>query len=153
MDIIPGYRFVDSGIFCGKFFCGRNFQYPYHSESLSANSAYSSSVMCVLTTRLRCGVLYRFRMVKPPFCAWCPLTNRRKTGCEAELFLKNPKKYFEGFLSGASRISRVWGRHSPTRFPQGQNERKANFGTAVESCSKKLPDCRSLPTATFSENL
>jgi len=53
--------------------------------------------------------------------------------------LKNPKKYFEGFLSGASRISRVWGRHSPTRFPQGQNERKANFGTAVESCSKKLP--------------
>ena len=35
--------------------------------------------------------------------------------------------------------SRVWGRHSPTRFPQGQNERKANFGTAVESCSKKLP--------------
>ena len=50
--------------------------------------------------------------------------------------MKNPKKYFEGFLSGASRISRVWGRHSPTRFPQGQNERKANFGTAVESCSK-----------------
>ena len=109
--------------------------------------------MRVLTTRLRCGVLYRFRMVKPPFgCAWCPLTNRRKTGCEAELFLKNPKKYFEGFLSGVSRISRVWGRHSPTRFPQGQNERKANFGTAVESCSKKLPDCRSLPTATFSGN-
>ena len=53
--------------------------------------------------------------------------------------MKNPKKYFEGFLSGASRISRVWGRHSPTRFSQGQNERKANFGTAVESCSKKLP--------------
>ncbi len=51
--------------------------------------------------------------------------------------MKNPKKYFEGFLSGASRISRVWGRHSPTRFPQGQNERKANFGTSVESCSKK----------------
>ena len=49
--------------------------------------------------------------------------------------MKNSKKYFEGFLSGASRISRVWGRHSPTRFPQGQNERKANFGTAVESCS------------------
>lgn len=96
--------------------------------------------MRVLTTRLRCGVLYRFRMVKPPFgCAWCPLTNRRKTGCKAELFLKNPKNYFEGFFSGASRISRVWGRHSPTRFPQGQNERKANFGTAVESCSKKLP--------------
>ena len=98
-----------------------------------------------MTTRLRCGVLYRFRMVKPPFCAWCPLTNRRKTGCEAELFLKNPKNYFEGFLSGASRISRVWGRHSPTRFPQGQNERKANFGTAVESCSKKV----TLPVASI----
>ena len=53
--------------------------------------------------------------------------------------MKNPKKYFEGFLSGASRISRVWGRHSPTRFPQGQNEQNANFGTSVESCSKKLP--------------
>ena len=53
--------------------------------------------------------------------------------------MKNPKKYFEGFFSGVSRISRVWGRLSPTRFPQGQNERKANFGTVVESCSKKLP--------------
>ena len=42
---------------------------------------------------------------------------------------------------------------TPTRFPQGQNERKANFGTSVESCSKKLPDCRSLATATFSGNL
>ena len=52
--------------------------------------------------------------------------------------MKNPKNYFDGFLSGASRISRVWGRHSPTRFPQGQNEQKANFGTAVESCSEKL---------------
>ncbi|EEX21964.1 hypothetical protein BLAHAN_05325 [Blautia hansenii DSM 20583] len=61
--------------------------------------------MRVLTTRLRWGVLYRFRMVKPPFCAWCSLTNRRKTGCKAELFLKNPKKYFEGFLSGVSRMA------------------------------------------------
>ena len=85
------------------------------AESLSANSAYSSSVMRVLTTRLRCGVLYRFRMVKTSF--------RLPHGC--------------GGISGVSRISRVWGRHSPTRFPQEQNERKANFGTAVESCSKK----------------
>ena len=100
------------------------------AESLSANSAYSSSVMRVLTIRLRCGVLYRFRMIKTSF--------RLPHGC--------------GGISGVSRISRVWGRHSPTRFPQGQNERKANFGTAVESCSKKLPDCRSLATATFSEN-
>ncbi|MBO1303651.1 hypothetical protein J3353_11690 [Faecalibacterium sp. Marseille-Q4137] len=35
---------------------------------------------------------------------------------------------------------------------RGKNKRRANFGTSVESCSKKLPDCRSLPTATFSEN-
>ena len=101
------------------------------AEILSANSVYSSSVMRVLTTRLRWGVLYRFRMVKTSF--------RLPHGC--------------GGISGVSRISRVWGRHSPTRFPQGQNERKANFGTAVESCSKKLPDCRSLATATFSGNL
>ncbi|MCQ5158537.1 hypothetical protein NE584_05755 [Clostridium sp. DFI.5.61] len=33
---------------------------------------------------------------------------------------------------------------------RGKNEQKVNFGTSVESCSKKLPDCRSLPTATFS---
>ena len=100
---------------------------------------------------------------RPPFCAWCPLTNRRKTGCEAELFLKkSPHKSvqksakscrcFMLFFCFPAGDSRVWGRHSPTRFPQGQNERKANFGTAVESCSKKLPDCCSLPTATFSEN-
>ena len=37
--------------------------------------------------------------------------------------IEDPKNYFEGFSSGVSRISRVWGRHSPTRFPQGQNER------------------------------
>ena len=89
------------------------------AESLSANSAYSSSVMRVLTTRLRCGVLYRFRMVKTSF--------RLPHGC--------------GGISGVSRISRVWGRHSPTRFPQEQNERKANFGTAVESCSVTAADC------------
>ena len=100
------------------------------AESLSANSAYSSSVMRVLTIRLRCGVLYRFRMIKTSF--------RLPHGC--------------GGISGVSRISRVWGRHSPTRFPQEQNERKANFGTAVESCSQKLPDCCSLATATFLRN-
>ena len=95
--------------------------------------------MRVLTTWLRWSVLYRFPMGinsfhLPPFCG--------------RFF----KYFLVGFSSGTSRISRVWGRHSPTRFPQGQNERKANFGTAVESCSKKLPDCRSLPIATFSEN-
>ena len=106
--------------------------------------------MRVLTTRLRCGVLYRFMVGRPPFCAWCPLTNRRKTGCKAELFLKkSPHKSVQKSAKSCRCLmlffvchagdSRVWGRHSPTRFPQGQNERKANFGTAVESCSKKLP--------------
>ncbi|MCR0560323.1 hypothetical protein MKC71_10770 [[Clostridium] innocuum] len=73
--------------------------------------------------------MYRFRMVKTSF--------RLPHGC--------------GGISGVSRISRVWGRHSPTRFPQGQNERKANFGTAVESCSKKLPDCPHLLLPLFRE--
>ena len=98
------------------------------AESLSANSAYSSSVMRVLTTRLRCGVLYRFRMVKTSF--------RLPHGC--------------GGVSGGSRISRVWGRHSPTRFPKEQNERKANFGTAVESCSKKVA---AFPVWAFADTL
>ena len=44
---------------------------------------------------------------------------------------------------------RVWGRHSPTRFPQGQNERRANFGTSVESCSEKL---RRSPAPVLSAN-
>jgi hypothetical protein len=75
-------------------------------------------------------------MVKPPFCAWCPLTNRRKTGCEAELFLKNPKKYFEGFLSGVSRIA-GFGEGTPQQVSrEGQNRRIADFGTVVETCSK-----------------
>ena len=30
---------------------------------------------------------------------------------------------------------RVWGRHSPTRFHEGQNEQMAKFGPMVESCS------------------
>ena len=53
--------------------------------------------------------------------------------------MKKSEKNLRRFSSGVSRISRVWGRHSPTRFPQGQNEQNANFGTSVESCSKKLP--------------
>jgi len=67
--------------------------------------------------------------------------------------LKNPKNYFEGFSSGTSRIA-GFGEGTPQQdLPKGQNRRYADFGTVVESCSKKLPDCRSLPTATFSENL
>ena len=62
-------------------------------------------------------------------------------------------KYFlVGFSSGTSRIA-GFGEGTPQQdLPKGQNRRYADFGTVVESCSKKLLDCRSLPTATFSEN-
>ena len=36
---------------------------------------------------------------------------------------------------GASRISRVLGKALPNKIPMGQNERTANYGTSVESCS------------------
>ena len=58
-----------------------------------------------------------------PYTAQMIATIRRKTGCAAELFLKKSEKNLRRFSNGASRISRVWGRHSPTRFPPGQKER------------------------------
>ena len=36
--------------------------------------------LAYLTTRLRCGVLYRFMVGRPPVCVLYPLTNRGKTG-------------------------------------------------------------------------
>ena len=78
---------------------------------------------------------------------WCPLTNGRKTGCEAELFLKNPEKYFEGFFSGVSRMSRVWGRHSPTRLPQGQRPQICEFWHRGRILT--LRNCRFPSTADF----
>ena len=95
--------------------------------------------MRVLTTWLRWSVLYRFPMGinsfhLPPFCG--------------RFF----KYFLVGFSSGTSRIA-GFGEGTPQQdLPKGQNRRYADFGTVVESCSKKLPDCRSLPTATFSEN-
>ena len=95
--------------------------------------------MRVLTTWLRWGVLYRFPMGinsfhLPPFCG--------------RFF----KYFLVGFSSGTSRIA-GFGEGTPQQdLPKGQNRRYADFGTVVESCSKKLLDCRSLPTATFSEN-
>ena len=95
--------------------------------------------MRVLTTWLRWGVLYRFPMGinsfhLPPFCG--------------RFF----KYFLVGFSSGTSRIA-GFGEGTPQQdLPKGQNRRYADFGTVVESCSKKLPDCRSLPTATFSGN-
>ena len=44
--------------------------------------------------------------------------NSRKTGCGAELFLKNPKKYFEGF----SATQAAWqglGKSLPNKIPAG----------------------------------
>ena len=82
--------------------------------------------MRVLTTWLRWGVLYRFPMGinsfhLPPF--W------------GRFF-----KYFSvGFSSGECRIA-GFGEGTPQQdLPKGQNRRYADFGTVVESCSKKLP--------------
>ena len=36
-------------------------------------------------------------------------------------------------------MSRVWGKALPNKIKKGQNRRYADFGTVVESCSKKLP--------------
>ena len=79
-------------------------------------SACSSSDSRVFTTWRRWGVLYFFSHGVTSF--------------------RLP--HDSGGISGASRKSRVWGRHSPTRFPQEQIERLAKFGTVVESCSKKV---------------
>ena len=42
---------------------------------------------------------------------------------------------------GASRISRVLGKALPNKIPMGQNERTANYGTSVESCSVTSAYC------------
>ena len=53
--------------------------------------------------------------------------------------MKNPKIFFRGFFKAAQAAKRrAWG-GNPNKIPIGQNERLANFGTMVESCSKKLP--------------
>ena len=66
-----------------------------------------------------------------------------------KIFLSLYNGHFLGELGGSgvkkfcgvSRISRVWGRHSPTRFPWGKMSAEANFGTVVESCSVTAADC------------
>ena len=55
-------------------------------------------------------------------------------------------------ISGASRKAGFVEGTPQQVSREGQNRRIADFGTVVETCSKKLPDCHSLPTATFSEN-
>jgi hypothetical protein len=70
----------------------------------SENSAYSSSVKRVLITRRRWGVLYFFMVCDLLSVHGVPLTNGRKTGAKAEVFLKKIRKSFCGiFSSGASR--------------------------------------------------
>ena len=61
-------------------------------------------------------------------------------------------KYFlVGFSSGTSRIA-GFGEGTPQQdLPKGQNRRYADFGTVVESCSKKLPDCAHLLLPLFRE--
>jgi len=48
-----------------------------------------------------------------------PLTNRRKTGCKAELFLKNPGKYFRGIFR-----RRLWGAPQSRMTLWGEDERR-----------------------------
>ena len=71
-----------------------------------------------------------------------PFTYRRFEGDFLSLFwwdFEKSEKYFEGFSSGASRMA-GFGEGTPQQdLPQGQNRRYADFGTVVESCSKKLP--------------
>ena len=63
--------------------------------------------------------------------------------------MKNPKKYFEVFSSGASRIA-GFGEGTPQQdLPQGQNRRYADFGTVVESCSTKLPTSSAVAFVVF----
>ena len=94
--------------------------------------------MRVLTTWLRWGVLYRFPMGinsfhLPPFCG--------------RFF----KYFLVGFSSGTSRIA-GFGEGTPQQdLPKGQNRRYADFGTVVESCSKKLPDCAHFLLPLFRE--
>ena len=69
------------------------------------------------------------------FAAVCPLTDRRKTGCKSELFLKNPKKYLWGIFRrlGPQKAGLGW---QPQQVSdRGTNERKAKFGTLVDTCS------------------
>jgi|UPI00055A07EF hypothetical protein len=52
-----------------------------------------------------------------------PLTNGRKTGAKAEVFLKKSEKVFAGFFQAAqAAIRRAWG-GNPNKIPAGQNER------------------------------
>jgi len=51
------------------------------------------------------------------------------------VFLKKSEKVFAGFFQAAQAAKRrAWG-GDPNKIPAGQNERLANFGTVVESCS------------------
>ncbi|WP_164706598.1 hypothetical protein [Intestinibacillus sp. Marseille-P6563] len=78
------------------------------------------------------------------FAAVCPLTDRRKTGCKSELFLKNPKKYLRGFFGGASRKRRVWGGNPNKYLTGGQMSEKRNL---VHWSILALHDC-TLPLAS-----
>ena len=61
------------------------------------------------------------------FAAICPLTDRRKTGCKSELFLKNPKNICGGFFGGVSRKRRVWGGNPNKYLTGGQMSKKRNL--------------------------
>ena len=78
--------------------------------SRSVKSAYSSSVMRVLTTRLRWGVLYRFPM-----------------GINSFHLSSFSGQFCKVFFQRRMPHSRVWGRHSPTRFTKGAKPQICGF--------------------------
>ena len=73
------------------------------------------------------------------FAAVCPLTDRRKTGCKSELFLKNPKNICGGFFGGVSRKRRVWGGNPNKYLTGGQMSEKRNL---VHWSILALRDCK-----------
>ena len=73
------------------------------------------------------------------FTAVCPLTDRRKTWCKSELFLKNPQKYLRGFFGGVSRKRRVWGGNPNKYLTGGQMSEKRNL---VHWSIFALRDCK-----------
>ena len=55
--------------------------------------------------------------------------------------MKNPAKIFFGDFSAAQAAKGGLGVATPTSKTGVANGAKAKFGTLVDTCSKKLPDC------------
>ena len=67
--------------------------------------------------------------------AVCPLNDRRKTGCKPELFLKNPQNNLQGIFQPLGLQKAGLGWQPPQVSDRVENERKAKFGTLVDTYS------------------